>query len=84
MYGRHTSLDVALPERNFFVFYCEFDTVVVPFVTYTIQNTSSLLKLEIKSFSFSNCNYADQIKPVDPTYTDRNIVHGCLIENSGF
>ena len=32
-------------------------------------------------FTFSTCNYADQIKPVDPTYTSRIIVHGCLLQN---
>ena len=31
--------------------------------------------------TFSTCNYADQIKPVGPTYTGRNIVHGCLLKN---
>ena len=39
---------------------------------------------KFKIFSFSTWNYADQVKPDDSTYTDRNIVHGCLLGNSRY
>ena len=44
----------------------------------TTKIKSTLYRLLLKIFSFSTCNYADQIKPL----IQRTPTHGCFLQNS--
>ena len=68
-----------------------FETLLWPYGSSLLENIFSIgihcMSLEMlwreeEIFSFSTCNYADQIKPLIQR-TPTESVHGCLLQNSG-